>query len=196
MGMDEEYKMISGQEDANDHLLEREAPISRSSYRKRNMFASLAVGAIVGAAVMFLLSFLFAPHGYPINKNAETQKEAQIAAPVTVTATVTSAAVATGGVPIGSIAHQEGVDQYHRIPAGTILDCGQTPDEARAKDCVFDVMMQDWMPRPCYDEAISERYLKAGNWTWWADAEATRSLSLEEMRLGNHPVIFVIQDYH
>lgn len=193
--------MVSAQDDANDHLLERTGPITRSAYKKRNMFASIAIGALIGAAVTFLFSFLFAPSGYTIaQKPAETQAAQQVAVTTTVTSVAPAATVtvaAGSGVVLPGKA-QEGVDAGHILDtsAGTILDCGHTPEEARKRDCVFDVMMQDWMPRACHDEALSERYLATGNWTWWADAEATKSLSLEEMRKGEHTVIYVIQDYH
>ncbi|KAK3177735.1 hypothetical protein Dsin_033214 [Dipteronia sinensis] len=195
MGVDDEYKMVSAQDEANDHLLEQSAAISRASYRKRNMFASILVGAVIGAAAMFLVSLLFAPQGYSVTKSAPAATTTAAAEKVEVapsTVTVTQTATIPGGTRIPQV----GVDKAHIIPAGTILDCGSNPAEARAKDCVYDVMMQDWMPRPCYDEKLSERYLATGNWTWWLDVEATKSLTLEEMRKGEHGVIFVIQDYH
>lgn len=211
MGVDDEYKMVSSQDDASDHLLERTVPITRSAYKKRNMFASVAVGALIGAAVTFLFSILFAPQGYTITKAATaatTTVADALKAEVAVTTTVTNAFTTTVTVPavagsthaagsaFGSTFPQVGVDKDHQIEEGRIHECGHTPEEARAKGCVFDVMMQDWMPSACYDRALSERYLATGNWTWWADAEATKSIPLEDMRKGEHPVIFVAQDYH
>lgn len=205
MGVDDEYKMVSAQDEANDHLLERAGPISRSAYKKRSMFLSIALGAVVGAGVMFLFSMLFANNGYSFTKPAPTPTEAakaevqRVEVPVTTTATVTAPATTitqTVKVPAAAVPAQQNVDEAHLTTNGEITDCGHTVEEARAKGCVFDVMMQDWMPRPCYDEALSERYLLAGNWSWWADQEATTFLSLEEMRKGEHSVIYVIQDYH
>ena len=54
---------------------------------------------------------------------------------------------------------------------GQVLDCGYSPSEARAKDCVYDVMMQDWVPQPCYDAILTEKYLAMGNWTWYGDGD-------------------------
>ena len=62
--------------------------------------------------------------------------------------------------------------------------------------CVYDVMMQLWMPPACYDSVLTERFLLDGNWTWWADPEAKRVMSDEEMREGKHTVAFMLQDYH
>lgn len=85
---------------------------------------------------------------------------------------------------LNSSAHQE------------LRSCGGTPDEARAAGCVFDVMMQLWTPPECMDSPLSERFLEAGNWTWYADAGATRIYSDTEIRKGNHDVVYVAQSYH
>ncbi|RMZ87898.1 hypothetical protein DV736_g4874, partial [Chaetothyriales sp. CBS 134916] len=77
-----------------------------------------------------------------------------------------------------------------------IQHCGSNWEEATALGCVYDVMMQLWTPPACYDEALTERYLRDGNWTWWADEDAARVMSDEEMREGKHLVAYMIQDYH
>jgi hypothetical protein len=77
-----------------------------------------------------------------------------------------------------------------------IQHCGSNWEEATALGCVYDVMMQLWMPPACYDTVLTERFLKEGNWTWWADPEASRIMSDEEMREGKHTVAFMLQSYH
>jgi len=77
-----------------------------------------------------------------------------------------------------------------------ISSCGGSAEEARALGCIFDVMMQLWMPVECYDQALSERFLAEGNWTWWADSSASRAMSDEEIRRGEHDAVYVAQDYH
>jgi len=79
--------------------------------------------------------------------------------------------------------------------AGRVLDCGHSPKEARAAGCVFDVMMQDWVPEPCYDEVLTERYLVEGNYTWYADSEGN-VMSDEEMRKGEHGEAWMTGGYH
>jgi len=57
-------------------------------------------------------------------------------------------------------------------------------------------MMQDWTPEECYDSVLTEKYLATNNWTWWADSNAERAMSDEEVALGEHDVVYVAQDYH
>lgn len=77
-----------------------------------------------------------------------------------------------------------------------IHDCGSNADEARAKGCSYDVMMQEWTPPECIDWTLAEKFLKNGNWTWYADAGAQRTYTPEEIALGNHDVVYVDQSYH
>ena len=77
-----------------------------------------------------------------------------------------------------------------------IAGCGGNPAEARELGCVYDVMMQLWTPAHCYDKELAEKYLNANNWTWYADSNAERIMSDEEIALGEHSVVYVAQDYH
>jgi len=78
----------------------------------------------------------------------------------------------------------------------SLRDCGSNADEARANGCEYDVMMQEWTPPACIDWALSEKFLAAGNWTWYADAAATQIYNATEIALGNHDVVYVEQSYH
>ncbi|KAK5100276.1 hypothetical protein LTR70_001736 [Exophiala xenobiotica] len=78
----------------------------------------------------------------------------------------------------------------------SLRDCGSNADEARANGCEYDVMMQEWTPPACIDWALSEKFLAAGNWTWYADAAATKIYNTTEIALGNHDVVYVEQSYH
>lgn len=77
-----------------------------------------------------------------------------------------------------------------------INHCGSNFKEARELGCVYDVMMQLWMPPACYDQVLSERFLAEGNWTWWRDPENGVTMSDEEMKKGEHTVAYMLQDYH
>ena len=77
-----------------------------------------------------------------------------------------------------------------------IQHCGSNWEEATELGCVYDVMMQLWMPPACYDSVLSERFLLEGNWTWWATPDADTIMTDAEMREGKHTVAYMLQDYH
>jgi hypothetical protein len=79
---------------------------------------------------------------------------------------------------------------------GKILDCGYSPEQAREKGCVYDVMMQDWVPVPCYDAVLTEKYLAEGNWTWYGDGDGTTTISNEQMAKGEHGSAWMSTSYH
>lgn len=90
---------------------------------------------------------------------------------------------------------EEDVDEEGDPLVGRILECGYSPEEARAAGCVYDVMMQDWVPEPCYDPVLTERYLASGNYTWYKDFEG-HVMSDEEMAKGEHREAWMTGDYH
>lgn len=104
-----------------------------------------------------------------------------------------SEAPANGDAPLATVNNTISFDLGHHQEMRT---CGGTPDQARAAGCVFDVMMQLWTPPECMDSPLSERFLKNGNWTWYADSGAQSIYSDEEIRKGNHDVVYVAQSYH
>ena len=74
--------------------------------------------------------------------------------------------------------------------------CGETPSEAKHLGCVFDVMLQSWVPETCYDEELSEKFLLDGLWTWYSDAKAMHEVPLEVVQQGEHERIFAPDVYH
>ncbi|KAK5105604.1 hypothetical protein LTS08_001881 [Lithohypha guttulata] len=77
-----------------------------------------------------------------------------------------------------------------------IHDCGHNADEARAKGCAYDVMMQEWTSPECIDWTLAEKFLAAGNWTWFANPSASEVYDDIEIAKGNHDVVYVDQSYH
>lgn len=145
----------------------------------------------------------------PVHDLAVSAVTATITETATETAIQTTTAIATSTktmlldptLPTGIAADAEIIktipDPLAGNPlSGQVLDCGSTPAEAREKGCVYDVMMQDWVPEPCYDAVLTERYLAQGNWTWYANAEGTKILSNEEMAKGEHGQAWMSTSYH
>lgn len=77
-----------------------------------------------------------------------------------------------------------------------IHDCGSNAEEARAKGCAYDVMMQEWTPPECIDWTLSEKFLKKGNWTWYSNFDMSTWMDDVEVAKGDHDVVYVAQSYH
>ncbi len=81
-------------------------------------------------------------------------------------------------------------------PQVLIQKCGETPAQARASSCVFDVMLQSWVPSDCYYEELSEKYLATYRWKWFYDKHAEKEMPDEVMRLGEHNSAFMVDNFH
>ncbi|RMZ76244.1 hypothetical protein DV738_g5047, partial [Chaetothyriales sp. CBS 135597] len=168
------YDQVSGDENSIelDQLVEKPSAAKRWSWSQQ----SLLIRTIIVAVYTVIIAAIFSAVVEYRHKD-----DGAVAAPAT-TSAVAAVAEASTAVDANSTAEIQG--------------CGTNWEEATALGCVYDVMMQLWMPPACYDEVLTERYLRDGNWTWWADENAERVMSDEEMRAGKHLVAFMIQDYH
>lgn len=147
----------------------------------------LAAGAAAAA------TFFIARASGSFTTQSSASAAAVAAAP---TATVTVTADMTLPTTTASVEKLEDDTESPNPLAGIILDCGGSPEEAREKGCVYDVMMQDWVPEPCYDPILTEKYLAEGNWTWYADGDGKSIISEEEMRKGEHGSAWMATSYH
>lgn len=143
------------------------------------------LAASAGVAVMFLIDRTSVGNHFSSSNTA--------AGVATSTTLPTDLPLPTASVEQGK-AETETIDPG--ILPGQILDCGWSTAEARAKGCVYDVMMQDWVPEPCYDGALTETYLAEGNWTWYADSDGKKIIPMEEMRKGEHGSAWMATSYH
>lgn len=181
--------IVEDSEVKNEFRDEPEQPVATSfvtAWWKQLLCNLLA--AFVGAGLTLVATRGFSiPQSNSSTSVALTQPAADLAmSTTTTTATVTETitqTIATTSTSIGtrtktitadlSQSTENGEEIKALIPdpladnplAGQVLDCGYTPEDARAKGCVYDVMMQDWVPEPCYDAVLTERYLSQGNWT-------------------------------
>ncbi|CZT46499.1 uncharacterized protein RSE6_06933 [Rhynchosporium secalis] len=62
-------------------------------------------------------------------------------------------------------------------------NCGWTVEEAKANDCVYDIMLSSWIPKPCYDKELSESFLRANNFTYWTYNNGSGEVLEEELSL-------------
>lgn len=110
---------------------------------------------------------------------------------VPATAAVVLVLIAAAGFVLGAT-----MARMAHASEARIDDCGETPAEARAKGCRYDPMIQMWVPVACYDQEHSERYLSTYKWKWYYDLDAKHEMPDETMRLGEHQVAFMVDDYH
>jgi hypothetical protein len=83
------------------------------------------------------------------------------------------------------------ISHSHRV-----LDCGQSPAEAKAKGCIFDIMNYAWTPPACYEPDLAEEALLRGPWPWYLDRNATLPLPQDPAVLGDMALVWTTYDYH
>ena len=148
MGSIHRYELIKEGDDIKEEPQHTITPVTTSWWK---ILLCNLLAASAGAAVMFLLAPRFS--STPHTSSAVSSS----------TASTTSSPGLV--VPTPSLEHEYNEAISPNMLVGTILDCGGNPSEARAKGCIYDVMMQDWVPEPCYDSVLTERYLANHNWT-------------------------------
>jgi len=216
MAIDQYYEKVAGDEDSGNPLVGGERATRRappSSTHKRSLLTKVALGAIavtVFIAAVALVSSAVVSYRLPAAAEAALAKASgttSSALPASTAAdkektggfegmedgTGDKDATSTISAPISTATDSIFFNASHHQP---LRECGGTPEEARANGCVYDVMMQLWTPPECMDAPLSERYLEAGNWTWYANADASRIYTDEEIRKGEHDVVYVAQSYH
>ena len=73
-------------------------------------------------------------------------------------------------------------DQRHNITShARLISCGNSTEEARAQGCKYDILMNNWIPAPCFDQEWLDEYLEDNSWGAYADKGMTRRLTVDEM---------------
>jgi len=69
-------------------------------------------------------------------------------------------------------------DYRHNVTSNAkLLTCGSTADEARKAGCQYDILLNNWVPAPCYDDEFILEYTDDESWGAYADANMTIKLS-------------------
>lgn len=219
MAADQYYEQVAGDDSADPLVGEgsssrvvRAPPTQGKTALTK--FAYFAIAVTVFLAAVAVVSSAVVSYRLPAATEAALAKQNMTAS---VTPAATSSSDKTTGMGMGDVEGMDtsttpdNKDHVNSYKTGTadaplislnsshhqsLKSCGGTPDEARAAGCVFDVMMQLWTPPECMDTSLSERFLEAGNWTWYANIDASRIYTDEEIRKGNHDVVYVAQSYH
>jgi hypothetical protein len=74
--------------------------------------------------------------------------------------------------------------------------CGNSTTKAKEIGCIYDVMLQSWVPPDCYYKELSEFYLSTYRWKWYYDLYAEFEMPDEVMRLGEHEAAYMIDGFH
>lgn len=205
MANDQYYEKVAGDEDAGVPLVGGEQPTRRApptGTEKRTLLTKVAIGAIVLTvfiAAVALLSSVLVSYRLPKATEAALAKTSSGAVKDKFEGMDGTEGMNdptdTATAPLATVSI-DSTGFFNSSNSQPLRECGSTPDEARANGCVYDVMMQLWTPPECMDTPLSERYLEKGNWTWYANSDASKIYTDEEIRKGEHDVVYVAQSYH
>lgn len=77
--------------------------------------------------------------------------------------------------------HAQALQAPAGYKTGTAQLCGNSPSEAKAAGCVFDLMTMAWLPMECYDSELTAQFMEEGPWTFYL-SNSTRPEALPEER--------------
>ncbi|KAK0124172.1 hypothetical protein ONS95_009154 [Cadophora gregata] len=86
-----------------------------------------------------------------------------------------------------------------QISPGNILNCGTSPSQARALNCIFDIMDYSWTPKPCFHASLSQYYLDLAlsrNLTFHLTSSQSKTLPTSEVLAGKHEYVFTTRIFH
>lgn len=78
----------------------------------------------------------------------------------------------TGGSPSG---------RHNITTDARLLTCGTSVASAKANGCRYDVLLNNWVPEPCFDQEFVDEYLDDGSWAAFADKAMTQPLTPQDM---------------
>jgi hypothetical protein len=74
--------------------------------------------------------------------------------------------------------------------------CGNSAQEARARNCIYDVMLGGWTPPHCYSHKLETEFLTLPELKWYYDEAHTREISLEVLKQGELETVYPAPMYH
>jgi hypothetical protein len=83
------------------------------------------------------------------------------------------------------------------LPDSDWITCGHSVEEALAKNCQFDIMMNGWVPQECYHRNLSEEYIaQHQEFRFFADHLGYKELTLDDVRKGQFKTLFTTRNHH
>lgn len=72
-------------------------------------------------------------------------------------------------------------DRHNITTSARLLSCGNSVSSARAAGCKYDILLNNWVPAPCYDQEFIDEYTDDASWGGYADEAMTQKLTPLEM---------------
>lgn len=72
--------------------------------------------------------------------------------------------------------------------------CGFTPQDAKASDCIFDIMRYAWTPPECYNETLARRAREENYWQFYEDRAG--NFPIPESELQDQTYVYTHFGYH
>lgn len=92
----------------------------------------------------------------------------------------------------------EGTDPTTGLPlAWSNGDCGNSPDEAKARDCIYSIVLHSWLPKSCLtheDEQDAVDMYHDRHWPY--ETAAGKNLTMDELALGDYGHFTTTFDWH
>lgn len=91
-----------------------------------------------------------------------------------------------------------GTDPILNIPlAWSNGDCGNSPEEARERECTYNIVLQAWLPRLCHSEADAEDAEEMyRDRSWVFKTESGQNLTMEQLSAGEFEYARTSMDFH
>ena len=85
---------------------------------------------------------------------------------------------------------------YGRENTSIHVDCGNNTHKAREMSCHYDIMAIAWIPEPCYQSAIANRYLDMYAWKFYAGPDNESEIPFEAIKNGDYTHMWTSNLFH
>jgi len=86
-----------------------------------------------------------------------------------------------GAPPSTGTSKLNSVGRHNITSSAKLITCGGSVAEARQRGCKYDILLNNWVPAPCYDDEFLAEYKDDGSWGAYADKNMTQRLTVEQM---------------
>lgn len=73
------------------------------------------------------------------------------------------------------------ISRYNITTKAHLLTCGNSVASAKANNCKYDILLNNWVPAPCFDQEFIDEYTDDDSWGGFSDEAMTQRLTPNEM---------------